>query len=115
MTEDIAERASGATIGKTLVRVQDVHKIYTRGAEKIDVLQSLSLDVPEGDFLALMGPSGSGKTTLLNLIGGLDTPTSGGRRGGRRAHRPAPPTVELARGAHGTSVSSSSSTTCCRC
>ncbi len=60
-----------------LVRVQDVHKVYTRGAEKIDVLQNLSLEVPEGDFLALMGPSGSGKTTLLNLIGGLDRPSSG--------------------------------------
>ena len=65
-------------IGKnTLVRVQDVHKIYRRGAEQVDVLKNLSLDVPEGDFLALMGPSGSGKTTLLNLIGGLDRPTSG--------------------------------------
>ena len=68
---------SETTTGGALVRVQDVHKIYTRGSEKIDVLQNLSLDVPEGDFLALMGPSGSGKTTLLNLIGGLDTPTSG--------------------------------------
>jgi len=60
-----------------LVRVRDVHKVYKRGSEKIDVLKNLSLDVPEGDFLALMGPSGSGKTTLLNLIGGLDRPTSG--------------------------------------
>ncbi len=65
------------TEAKTLVRVQDVHKIYTRGSEKIDVLNNLSLEVPAGDFLALMGPSGSGKTTLLNLIGGLDRPTSG--------------------------------------
>jgi len=60
-----------------LVRLEDVHKIYTRGAEKIDVLNDLSLEVPQGDFLALMGPSGSGKTTLLNLIGGLDRPSSG--------------------------------------
>jgi len=60
-----------------IVRVHDVHKIYTRGSEKIDVLQGVSLEVPEGDFLALMGPSGSGKTTLLNLLGGLDRPTSG--------------------------------------
>ncbi len=60
-----------------LVRVAGVHKIYTRGSEKIDVLQNLDLEVPEGDYLALMGPSGSGKTTLLNLIGGLDRPTSG--------------------------------------
>jgi putative ABC transport system ATP-binding protein len=61
----------------TLVRVQDLHKVYFRGSEKIDVLQGITLDIPQGDFLALMGPSGSGKTTLLNLIGGLDTPTRG--------------------------------------
>lgn len=61
----------------TLVRVQDVHKEYRRGSERIDVLQGINLDIPQGDFLALMGPSGSGKTTLLNLIGGLDRPTSG--------------------------------------
>ncbi|HWP99876.1 MAG TPA: ABC transporter ATP-binding protein [Vicinamibacterales bacterium] len=60
-----------------LVRVRDVHKIYRRGAERIDVLKGIDLDVAPGDFLALMGPSGSGKTTLLNLIGGLDRPTQG--------------------------------------
>src|SRR5882724_8311800 len=59
------------------VRVHDVHKIYRRGGERIDILQGIDLEVPQGDFLALMGPSGSGKTTLLNLIGGLDRPTSG--------------------------------------
>lgn len=61
----------------TLVRINDVHKYFTRGSERIDVLQGVNLDIPEGDFLALMGPSGSGKTTLLNLMGGLDTPSSG--------------------------------------
>ena len=61
----------------TLVQVRDVHKYFTRGSERIDVLKGVNLDIPRGDFLALMGPSGSGKTTLLNLIGGLDTPTSG--------------------------------------
>ena len=60
-----------------IVRVHQVHKYFTRGAERVDVLQDLSLDVPNGDFLALMGPSGSGKTTLLNLIAGLDTPSAG--------------------------------------
>jgi putative ABC transport system ATP-binding protein len=59
------------------VRVRDVHKVYRRGGERIDILQGIDLEVPRGDFLALMGPSGSGKTTLLNLIGGLDRPTSG--------------------------------------
>ncbi|HJY33705.1 MAG TPA: ABC transporter ATP-binding protein, partial [Vicinamibacterales bacterium] len=44
---------------------------------RIDVLQGVNLDIPAGDFLALMGPSGSGKTTLLNLMGGLDTPSEG--------------------------------------
>ena len=60
-----------------LVRVKDVHKHFTRGSERIDVLKGVNLEIPQGDFLALMGPSGSGKTTLLNLIGGLDTPTGG--------------------------------------
>jgi putative ABC transport system ATP-binding protein len=61
----------------TLVRIRDLHKVYFRGSERIDVLQGVTLDIPAGDFLALMGPSGSGKTTLLNLLGGLDTPTQG--------------------------------------
>jgi putative ABC transport system ATP-binding protein len=60
-----------------LVNIRDVHKHFTRGSERIDVLQGVNLDIPQGDFLALMGPSGSGKTTLLNLMGGLDRPTGG--------------------------------------
>jgi putative ABC transport system ATP-binding protein len=60
-----------------LVEVTDLHKIFRRGSERIDVLQGTNLAIPSGDFVALMGPSGSGKTTLLNLIGGLDTPTQG--------------------------------------
>jgi putative ABC transport system ATP-binding protein len=63
--------------GDALVRIRDVHKVYFRGSERIDVLNGIDLEVPKGDFLALMGPSGSGKTTLLNLIGGLDRPTTG--------------------------------------
>jgi putative ABC transport system ATP-binding protein len=61
-----------------LVSVRDVHKHFTRGSERIEVLKGVNLEIPSGDFLALMGPSGSGKTTLLNLIGGLDAPTAGG-------------------------------------
>jgi len=60
-----------------LVRIRGVHKHFTRGSERIDVLQGVDLEIPKGDFLALMGPSGSGKTTLLNLMGGLDKPTEG--------------------------------------
>jgi putative ABC transport system ATP-binding protein len=61
----------------SLVTVSNVHKYFTRGNERIDVLKGVNLTVPSGDFVALMGPSGSGKTTLLNLIGGLDQPSSG--------------------------------------
>jgi putative ABC transport system ATP-binding protein len=61
----------------SLVEIRDLHKLFHRGGERIDVLQGVNLDIPQGDFLALMGPSGSGKTTLLNLIGGLDAPTEG--------------------------------------
>jgi putative ABC transport system ATP-binding protein len=61
----------------TVVSLKGVTKLYHRGAETLEVLQRLDLQVARGDFLALMGPSGSGKTTLMNLLGGLDRPTSG--------------------------------------
>ena len=60
-----------------LIQIRGVTKSYRRGSETIEVLHGVDLDIPRGDFVALMGPSGSGKTTLLNLIGGLDTPTAG--------------------------------------
>jgi putative ABC transport system ATP-binding protein len=61
----------------SLVQVRGITKTYVRGKQRIEVLHGIDLDIPEGDFVALMGPSGSGKTTLLNLIGGLDSPTAG--------------------------------------
>ena len=62
---------------KFTVIAQQIHKSYSRGAQKVPVLHGIDLMVREGEFLALMGPSGSGKTTLLNLIAGLDRPDSG--------------------------------------
>jgi putative ABC transport system permease protein len=62
---------------ETVVRLRGIAKQYARGGEVVRVLEKLDLDLPRGDFVALMGPSGSGKTTLLNLIGGLDRPSEG--------------------------------------
>lgn len=59
------------------ISIRNLSKIYVRGSHRVRVLQHVDLDIPQGDFVALMGPSGSGKTTLLNLIGGLDAPTEG--------------------------------------
>ncbi|HQW81834.1 MAG TPA: ABC transporter ATP-binding protein [Pseudomonadota bacterium] len=60
-----------------LIEIRHLTKVYERGKQRIEVLHGIDLDIPQGDFVALMGPSGSGKTTLLNLIGGLDTLTDG--------------------------------------
>jgi putative ABC transport system ATP-binding protein len=60
-----------------MVDVRAVRKVYRRDAEELTVLDGIDLQVPAGEFVALMGPSGSGKTTLLNLIAGIDRPTSG--------------------------------------
>lgn len=61
----------------TIVSVEEVSKSYTRGTERLTVLDRISLTIARSEFVALMGPSGSGKTTLLNLIAGLDQPDSG--------------------------------------
>ncbi len=60
-----------------LIAIESLTKVYKRGVEELVVLKDLDLDVPQGEYLALMGPSGSGKSTLLNLIAGIDTPTRG--------------------------------------
>ena len=62
---------------RPLVEIRGLTKAYVRGKQVVEVLHGIDLDIPEGDFVALMGPSGSGKTTLLNLIGGLDSPSGG--------------------------------------
>jgi putative ABC transport system ATP-binding protein len=64
-------------MSEAIISLRNIVKRYVRGKQSVDVLEGLTLDIPKGEFVALMGPSGSGKTTLLNLIGGLDTPTSG--------------------------------------
>ena len=62
---------------QSLVTLRNVDKVFRRGAEDIRVLSDLSIEIQQGEFLALMGPSGSGKSTLLNLLAGLDRPTAG--------------------------------------
>ena len=62
---------------ENLACLRGVSRTYQKGKEKVEVLHDLDLDIPQGDFVAIMGPSGSGKTTLLNLLGGLDKPSAG--------------------------------------
>lgn len=65
------------TNGEKIVRLENVQKTYRQGSIDVHALRGLDLEVDAGEFTALIGPSGSGKTTALNLIGALDTPTSG--------------------------------------
>jgi putative ABC transport system ATP-binding protein len=60
-----------------IIQIRGVSKSYRRDSLAIPVLRAITLDIPEGEFIALMGPSGSGKTTLLNLIAGIDRPNEG--------------------------------------
>src|SRR5262245_64333781 len=61
----------------SLVQVENVSKEYLLGEQRVTALQNVSLNIEEGVFMAIAGPSGSGKSTLLNLIGCIDTPSSG--------------------------------------
>lgn len=62
---------------KSVIQVQDLTKVYTMGSQEVRALDGVSFELKENDYIAIMGPSGSGKSTLMNLIGCLDTPTSG--------------------------------------
>ncbi len=64
-------------MAEILVRIRNLNKVFKRDNERVVALESCSLDIPSGEFLALMGPSGSGKTTLLNIIAGIDRASSG--------------------------------------
>ncbi|WP_458246098.1 ABC transporter ATP-binding protein [Streptomyces sp. MAI_2237] len=64
-------------VTETMVRVENVHKTYGRGAAAVHALRGVCLDIPRGELVALKGRSGSGKTTLLNIVGGLDAPDEG--------------------------------------
>jgi putative ABC transport system ATP-binding protein len=61
----------------TLISVRNVAKIYRKGEEEVHALRGVTLDIERGQYVSIMGPSGSGKSTLFNMIGGLDTPTTG--------------------------------------
>jgi putative ABC transport system ATP-binding protein len=63
--------------GRAIVEIRDVSKSYRRGSQIVPVLEHISFDIADGEFLALMGPSGSGKSTLLNLLAGIDSVDSG--------------------------------------
>jgi putative ABC transport system ATP-binding protein len=69
-----------ATTGTELLELRDIHKVYQVGTEEVRALDGIDLTVHSGDYLAIMGASGSGKSTLMNLLGCLDTPTSGSYR-----------------------------------
>jgi putative ABC transport system ATP-binding protein len=66
-----------ATADGALIELAEIHKVYQMGASEVNALDGVSLQIKRGEYVAIMGPSGSGKSTLMNIIGCLDTPTSG--------------------------------------
>jgi putative ABC transport system ATP-binding protein len=71
------EAAQAASDGKPVIRLENVHKTYDLGEIQVQALRGISLEVREGEFVAVMGPSGSGKSTVMNILGCLDRPTRG--------------------------------------
>jgi NitT/TauT family transport system ATP-binding protein len=85
------ESSVAAPTSKSSLQVEDVGMIFDRDGKQTSVLENISLDVGEGEFLCLLGPSGCGKTTLLNIMAGFLSPTRGDVRvGGEIVHGPAP-------------------------
>jgi putative ABC transport system ATP-binding protein len=76
-TIPVTEPGQTATAGKPVIRLENVHKIYDLGEIQVQALRGISLEVHEGEFVAVMGPSGSGKSTVMNILGCLDRPTRG--------------------------------------
>ena len=62
---------------KKIIKIKNVSKVYKTGEKEYKALDNVDLELNEGEFVVVLGPSGAGKSTLLNLIGGMDTPTSG--------------------------------------
>jgi putative ABC transport system ATP-binding protein len=77
MIDSDTEKKEPVTAHRPQIALTALSKIYRMGQIEVKALNNVSLDIMQGEFIVLLGPSGSGKTTLLNLIGGLDTPTSG--------------------------------------
>ncbi len=74
---DTEPRQGAPTLGPPLISARELTKVYRVGDQDLAALDHVTLDIAQGDFVAIMGPSGSGKSTVMNLIGALDVPTSG--------------------------------------